>query len=774
APTPLGVAHTPNPKVEAIRGEQEIGVSESVTVVLKSLARKNGFTPNTLLQGAWALLLSRYGREEDVVFGAIRACRRSNVAGAGAIVGLLINTVPVRVRVAPEMPLVSWLQTLRAEWNALRDFEHTPLANIQSWSDLPSRNHSGLFETIFNYQDPSWEAALRAQGGKWAKREFGICSQSNYPLVVDAYGGAALLIKILYHRNRFDDETIARMLGHFKTLLESMAACPEEGVGQLPMLTEVEREQLLANWNDTTAEFPRDKCVHQLFEEQVRRTPNALAVADIKRQLSYAELNERADSLAVDLRKLGVGPDNCVGVCLERSVEMVAAKLAVWKAGGAYVPLDPSYPAERLRFMLEDAQMAVLLTQMSLARNLQFEIPNLKLLCVDQPSRERFGSAGEDGQADSTPHSALRTTRSNNLAYVIYTSGSTGRPKGVGIEHRSLVNLITWHQRTYQVAPADRATQIATPAFDASVWELWPYLTAGASVHLPDEETRFSSGKLSRWLTEKKITLAFVPTPIAEAMLAEPWPDGCVLRALLTGGDKLHRPPGENLPCVLCNHYGPTENTVVTTWTPVPPMEESAGPPPIGRPVANTQVYILDPNLQPVPIGVPGELHIGGTSLARGYHNRPGLTAERFISNPFVAGVQASADLAADADKLKLELQPRLYKTGDLVRRRSDGQIEFLGRLDHQIKIRGQRIELGEIETALARHPGVREAVVVPRENGNGETCLAAYLVPKDHTALPAEELRQFLKQTLPEAMVPRAFMRLDALPLTPNGKVDR
>ncbi|HEV2437462.1 MAG TPA: amino acid adenylation domain-containing protein [Verrucomicrobiae bacterium] len=550
------------------------------------------------------------------------------------------------------------------------------------------------------------------------------------------------------------------MLGHFQVLLEGMAASPEKHVGQLAMLTEAERDQLLAKWNDTTAEFPEGKCVHELFEEQARRTPDALAVADGKKQWSYAELNRRADSLAAELRKFGIGPDVCVGVCLERSVEMIAAKLAVWKAGGAYVPLDPSYPAERLKFMLEDANIPVLLTQPSLRNNSQFEIPDLKLLSVDELLESRTRTKDRDD--DSTPHSALRTPHSGNLAYVIYTSGSTGRPKGVEIEHRSLVNLITWHQRTYRVTPADRGTQIATPAFDASVWELWPYLTAGASIHIPDEETRLSSRKLLRWLLENKITLSFVPTPIAEAMLDEPWPEDCGLRALLTGGDKLHRAPGKKLPCMLANHYGPTENTVVTTWTLVPPIRENAHPPPIGRPLANTQVFILDQNLQPVPVSVPGELHISGVGLARGYHNCPELTAEKFIPNPFRAGSDA-----------------RLYRTGDLVRWRPDGQIEFLGRMDNQVKIRGQRIELGEIEAALNRHSEVREAVIVPREDAKGEKRLAAYVVLKSEIGNRKPEintggLRRFLREKLPDAMIPSAFVFLDALPLTPNGKVDR
>lgn len=753
APTALDMAHTSSRGPRSSRGQQEISLSESVTAALKSLARKNGFTPNTLLQGAWALLLSRYSREEDVVFGAVRACRRSNVPDAGALVGLLINTVPVRIRVMPEAALIPWLKSVREAWNALRDFEHTPLTDIQNWSEVP-RGQS-LFQTIFNYQDPSWDAALRAQGGPWTKREFGIRSESNYPLAVDAYGGPALVIKILHHRDHFSDDAVTRMLGHFKTLLESMVACPEERVGLLPMLTEAERTQLLRAWNGPAMTFPQDQCVHQLFEKQVAQTPDALAVADKKNRLTYVELNGYAEILAEELRDLGVGPEVCVGVCVERSVEMVAAKLAVWKAGGAYVPMDPSYPVERLKFMLEDAKIPVLLAQESLHDRLQLEIPNLKWLWV-----------GKSPGAFQNPPRRLRTRAetepvadhesSSHLAYVIYTSGSTGNPKGVEIEHRSLVNLITWHQNTYRVTPADRAAQVATPAFDASVWELWPYLTAGASIHIPDEETRLSSKMLLPWLAAEKITLAFVPTPVAETMLDENWPADCVLRALLTGGDKLHRAPGEHLPCTLLNHYGPTENTVVTTWTAVPPAAETE-PPPIGRPLPNTQVYILDSCLQPMPVGVPGELHIGGRGLARGYRHRPELTADKFIPNPFSA-----------------EPNALLYRTGDLVRWRPDGQIEFLGRLDHQVKIRGQRIEPGEIEATLLRHPAVREAVVIPRVNVRNENWLAAYVVSEGGVDLPPEELRRFLKQTLPEAMIPPAFAQLAALPLTPNGKVDR
>jgi amino acid adenylation domain-containing protein len=743
APTPLVVAHAAREEAGETR-EQETHLSGPVTKALNSLAKKNHFTLNTMVQGAWALLLSRYSGEADVVFGAVRACRRSTVAGAESIAGLFINTLPVRVRVNPELPLLPWLAELRQTWTALRPFEHTPLASIQGWSDLPGDTLP--FESLVNFQNQPWTADL-SPDGPGACREFSIRQHTNLPLALDASGGDELVLTIHYHRNRFDDESITRMLGHLQTLLEGMAANPRQLLGELPLLTEAER-QLFAAWNETAAAHPKHKCVHQLFAEQAGRTPDALAVADEKQRLTYRELDERANRLAQRLQTLGVGPEICVAVCLERSVEMVVALLAVLKAGGAYVPLDPAHPKERLAFVLEDCLAQVLITQQSLQSDFKFDIPNLSVLCLD----------GSDHASRITHHASppAPNPQSSNLAYVIYTSGSTGTPKGVEIEHASLVNLIQWHQHTYSVTPADRATQLANPAFDASVWELWPYLTAGASILIPDEETARLPAKLITWLAANQITLTFIPTPLAEAMLVEPWPEQCALRALLTGGDQLRRPPTESLPCPLFNHYGPTENTVVTTWTAIPPTAQVVAAPAIGRPISNNRVHVLDRRLQLVPIGVPGELHISGDGLARAYRNRPDLTAERFIASPF----------AADANR-------RLYKTGDLVRWLPDGNLEFIGRMDHQVKIRGNRVELGEIESVLSRHPSVREAVVLARA-GTRESRLVAWVVPQSGAKPETKLLREFLKQHLPDYMLPADFVCLDALPLTANGKIDR
>lgn len=751
-PTPLVTSRNPaaaNGEFDG-GGEQETILAEMATARLRTVAKENRLTLNTLVQGAWAILLSRYSGEEDVVFGAVRACRRSGVEGAESIVGLFINTVPVRIRVPSDRFLLPWLADLRNVWVAMRDHEHTSLTDIQNWSEVP--RGQGLFASFVSFQDPSWDDALRAQGGSWTNRMFSIRSQPNYPLALDASAGATLRLKLLYHRSHFRGATIMRMLGHLRTVLESMAMEPRQRLSGLPFLTEPERHRLLTSWNNTRTEIPRDKCVHELFEEQAARTPRALAVADEKEELTYDELNERGDRLARYLCSRGVGPDVCVGVCLERSAAMIVALLAVLKAGGAYVPLDPAYPKDRLAFMFGDAKMPVLLTREALCRDFTAGAPEVTLLSIDTLLDATSRTPRKAGSKTDS-----RKAKSSDLAYVIYTSGSTGTPKGVEIEHRSLVNLITWHQRTYRVLPADRATQLAAPAFDASVWEIWPYLTAGASIHIPDDETRLSPARLVTWLTNRQITLTFIPTPIAEAMLEERWPDECKLRAVLTGGDRLHRTPGPDFPCALVNHYGPTENTVVTTWVAVPPLPNKGDAPPIGRPVANAQVYVLDRQLRPVPVEVPGELYVGGAGLARGYHRRPELTAEKFIKHPFNNDPHA-----------------RLYKTGDLVRWLPDGNLEFLGRADNQVKVRGWRIEPGEIETVLGGHPAVRETVVTAREQSPGVNVLAAYVIPAPGRKPSAEELRGFLKQKLPDQMIPGTFTLLDALPLTPNGKVDR
>jgi amino acid adenylation domain-containing protein len=485
-----------------------------------------------------------------------------------------------------------------------------------------------------------------------------------------------------------------------------------------------------------------------LVARQAADTPDAQAVVEKGHALNYGQMNQQANRLAHYLQSLGVGPGMLVGLCLPRTIDMVIGLLAILKAGGAYVPLDPSYPPERLAFMLEDAQVAALMTQQRLAS--QFTLPTDKLVLLDSDALNRQLATLPTADPASTP--AL-----TDLAYVIYTSGSTGQPKGVQITHQNVLNLIAWHQRAFAITASDRATQIASPAFDATGWELWPYLTMGASVHIIDDDTRLAPIQLRDWLLANDITISFLPTPLAERVLALDWPETAALRFLLTGGDTLHRFPKTGMPFTLVNNYGPTEATVVATSGSVPPADEQRSAPSIGRPIENAYIYILDEQLQPVPAGLSGELYIGGAGIARGYLHRAELTAERFLPDPFNPGRNS-----------------RMYKTGDLARYLADGQIAFIGRADQQIKLRGYRIEPGEIENALTRHSAIQQAAVTTLDDDTDEKRLVAYLVPQQEQQVNATMLHTFLQASLPDYMIPAIFVLLPTLPLTANGKVDR
>ena len=487
-------------------------------------------------------------------------------------------------------------------------------------------------------------------------------------------------------------------------------------------------------------------CVPALVAAQAAVSPEALAVAGGGRGLTYAELDSRAERLARRLRALGVGPDDAVGLCLKSSPAMAVGALGIMKAGAAYLPLDPAYPRDRLAFLLSDARPPVLVT----ARCLVDRLPagDWSVVALDPDGRDERGDL---------PPAPPVEPRPENLAYVIYTSGSTGEPKGVEITHGSLLNLVRWHWRAFDVTPSDRATQLASVGFDAAVWELWPYLTAGASVHVPDDLIRQEPEGLRDWLVRERISLTFVPTPMAERVMALPWPADCALRAMLTGADTLHHYPSPRLPFVLVNNYGPTECTVVATSATVLPRSRPGELPAIGWPIDETEIHILDEERRPVPAGVPGELYIGGAGLARGYRNRPDLTVQSFIPHPFGAW-------AGD----------RLYRTGDLVRCLPDGQLAFLGRVDEQIKIRGHRIEPAEVVAALDAHPAVRESVVVAPEATPGDKRLVAYVVLAPGARPTEGMLKEFLAGRLPDYMMPATFVALPSLPLSTNGKVDR
>ncbi len=553
-----------------------------------------------------------------------------------------------------------------------------------------------------------------------------------------------------YSTDLFDDATITRMMEHFRILLESAAADPNIAISRLPMLGEEERHRLLVEWNDTRVEYPRDAPLHQLIEAQVEKTPDAVALVYESEQLSYRELNSRANQLARYLRKNGVGPDVLVGVCADRSIQLVVALLASMKAGGAYVPLDPEYPKGRLETMLADANPAVVLTQSHLLERLPAGTKNV--FCLDRD----WSSL----QNESTENLAA-AVGGKNLAYAIYTSGSTGRPKGVPNVHEGIVNRLLWMQEMYQLTGKDRVLQKTPFSFDVSVWEFfWPLLT-GATLVVARPGGHRDPAYLVNIIAEQGITtLHFVPSMLS-IFLETVGLERCgSVRQVFASGEalpfELQQRFFERMDAELHNLYGPTEAAVdVTYWQCRPESDRSIVP--IGRPVANTQIYILDSSLEPTPIGVPGELHIGGIQLARGYLNRPELTAERFIRDPFSP-----------------EPGARLYKTGDLARFLPSGDIEYLGRTDFQVKLRGLRIELGEIEAVLGSCEGVLQAVVVVREDHPGDKRLVAYLIAAPGRKLEADSLRRQLKDRLPEYMVPSRFICVQKFPMTTSGKVDR
>ncbi len=720
--------------------KQLLHLTPELTARLHSFARQHQLTLSTIVHAAWALLLSRHSGTEEVVFGSVVSGRPADLAGAESMVGLFINTIPVRVKTSPAEGVLGWLKELQQQQAQARQYEHSSLRQVKEWSHVPPREE--MFESVVVYEN--YPVAMSAGQQSEAPRNLKLSQarsteQANLPISLMVIPGQQLTLNCFYDARRYSATDVTRLLEHYRIIIEGIPECIEQQLANIPMLPDAERQRLLVEWNQTPNDYPLLKCAHELFEAQAIERPEATAVVMGNEQLSYLELNGRANQLAHYLRRRGVGPEVRVGIMLERSVEMIVAILAVVKAGGAYVPFDSHSPAERNSYMMRDAQISVLLTQKDLVK--EFAEQGLACVCLDSESHLFAQESVEDFYSGVT---------SSNLAYVIYTSGSTGLPKGVMIEHRSLVNLLTWHQRVYGVTAHDRATQLAGVAFDASVWEIWPYLTVGASMHIANEETRMTPAQLVNWLATCGITISFLPTAMAETAMQERWPSQLQLRVLLIGGDRLHAAALKECSFKLVNNYGPTEYTVVATWGEV--VAGSTQEPAIGRPIANTQIYILDKDLEPVATGIAGEIYIGGAGLSRGYLNRAELTAERFIPDLYGGGAGA-----------------RLYRTGDLARWRSTGEIDYIGRIDHQVKLRGFRIELGEIEAVLEQHADVQSAAVIARDER-----LMGYVVPAQNSTLSITGLRTFLQQKLPRYMVPHSISVLDQWPLTVNGKIDR
>jgi amino acid adenylation domain-containing protein len=776
-PTPLPLPQPSGDTDPALRqAEQVITISHDTSDALQALARRQRLTLNTLLQGAWAILLSRYSGERDVVFGATVSGRPAELPGVEQMIGLFINTLPVRISLPAGELLLPWLQALQAQQSEMRRYEYSPLFEIRAWSDVP--HGLPLFESLIVFENYPLEAAAQRPDNELILRDLRATQWTNLPLALIAEPGPRLTLRCVYDCARFDAAGISRLLGHVQTLLERIAAQPEQRLADLTLLSPAERQQLLVEWNATAQAYPRNACIYQLFEAQAARTPDAIAVIAADRELTYAALNARANQLAHELRSLGVQPGTRIGLCVERSPDLILGLLGILKAGGVYVPLDPAYPAERLRFMAADAGIAILLTQQALLGRLPQLVDPTAVVCLDR-DWQRIASAPA-----TNPGVELWA---DELAYIIYTSGSTGQPKGVLIPQRALVNHTLDLAARWQLAPGERVLLLISQSFDASLEELLPPLVAGAAIVIPDAPTELLGSHLAQDCARHGITILHLATAFwqqwAEQLTIDDARQLSSLRLLHVGGDRVLPATlrtwvkllGRDMPLV--HAYGPTETTIEATAysTSCRAASAEAATVPIGRATANQQVYLLDRSCQPVPVGVPGEIYIGGDGLAWGYLNRPDLSAERFVPNPFASDPGA-----------------RLYRSGDLARYRADGNLEFLGRIDNQLKLRGFRIEPGEIEAVLRQHAAVRDALVLAQDER-----LVAYVVEEEpaskgtneqrnrepsgrtqQQALANEshtrELRALLREHLPEYMVPSAFVVLDALPLLPNGKLDR
>ncbi|MFN8474508.1 MAG: amino acid adenylation domain-containing protein [Anaerolineae bacterium] len=752
APTPLpDIPPAISPEADDDYGVQELWLSEEMTAQMAEMAREHHISVSALIHGAWALLLSRVSGEEDVVFGVTRTCRHSAFGGgAENMIGLLINTLPMRVRITGAQSIATWLQGLRAQSLSVRPHEHTPLASIHDWSELPRGTQ--LFDSIVVFENYRLDTRLKFLGGAWLNRDFDVFGRTSYPLTLLAYQDKRMLLRLKYERARFDDAAIRRMLGHLSSILGQFVASPDLPLDAVGLLTPEEERQILVDWNAPWTESAADVCFHQAFEAQAQRTPDALAVVYEDTRLTYGQLDAMSNRLARRLRAAGVGPESVVGIYLERSAETVAALLAILKAGGAYLPLDVDLPGERVALMLGEARAAALVTCHPLLESVPaFDGP---LVCADD--------AVEDADQGKVPDLAQPA----NLAYVLFTSGSTGRPKGVAIEHRHLMTYLRGIMARLDLPPTASYALVSTFAADLGNTMIFPALASGGCLHVISSERAATPDAFADYMGRHQIDcLKIVPSHLAALMSASESARVLPRQRLILGGEATSPALVERVltlapHCRVFNHYGPTETTVGVLTHPIMPGD-AARPIPLGRGLPNTRVYILDAALQPAPVGVPGELAIGGDSVGRGYIHRPDLTAERFVPNP-----HASGDRHA----------PRLYRTGDRARWRDDGAIEFLGRMDDQVKIRGYRVEPGEVAAALAQHPLVLAAACLAWEDERGEKRLAAYFVPADSAVDDnlLRTLKSFLQGLLPEHMVPSAIVPLEAIPLTPNGKIDR
>ena len=741
APTPLPF------EPDRLAGDRELDVqverrlSQRLTSALQELAHACDASPNEVILAAWATLLARCSGEADVLFGAIHTTRTASIAGAELIVGPLVNTVPVRAQVARTRPVRELVRAIGGSWREVQPHAHTPLVEIKHVSELPGSE--ALFDSLVMFEPERFDTALAATGAHWRDRAIHRFGKTSYALTLRAYDEPAMTLELAFDARRFARATAERILAHLARTLESMAADPDAALGELAVVPDDERRRVLVEWNQTAAAYPRDVTLAALVEAQAAATPDARAVVFGDQALTYRELDARANQLARELVAHGAAPGHLVGIFVERSLDMMVALLAVAKTGAGYVPIDPYLPAGRLQHIVEDSGVRVIVTE----RELEAALP--------QGERTTVRVDDEAWRRHSIEPLGI-AVRPEDRAYVIYTSGSTGKPKGVQVSYAALLNCLWSIKRLTGLRASDRLLAVTTISFDIAGADVWLPWLAGATTIVASREAAADGAQLRALIERHDITF-LQATPVTWwLLLGEKWPGKRDLQIVCTGEAMPRELAAALVPIVgrLWNLYGPTETTI---WSTAFGVDDGAAPILIGRPIANTSCYVLDEQRRPVPIGAVGELYIGGDGVALGYLNRPELTAERFVPDPFASAPGA-----------------RMYRTGDLVRYQADGNLECLGRTDHQVKIRGYRIELDGIETVLKQHPRIAQAVVVAREVATTDKRLVAYVVAEGGPAPDRAELRALLEQHLPAYMIPADYVALDRLPISPNGKIDR
>lgn len=733
-------------------GEYQEELSCELRAAMEQLCRTERITIATLIHTAWGILLQRYSNSDDVLFGTTVSGRTARLKGIEGAVGLYINTLPFRVITEDKETIGMLLQKLEMAARAREAYESISLAELQT--EIGFKNGAGLFDTLLVIENYPIEKQLENSAGEIKLEISHVREATNYDLTIGVMLGDRIKINIYYKQDKYQPEAIKRLLCHLRNILHEIIEDSQKLVSHIEMISGEEKKQLVNSFNATEMEYERKKTIHQLFEEQAEKTPYNIAVKLKDKHLTYIELNERANQLARLLQVRGIGADSIVGIMTERSLELIVGVMGILKAGGAYLPIDPEYPADRLAYMLEDSGAQIILTQSYLG-----DKTDKKLQIIELDNEANY-----TGEVSNLENSAS----ADNLAYVIYTSGSTGKPKGVAVEHKSLNNLIfsiyCRYDKSFGIR--DNCLSLTSISFDVSVFEMFLPLTNGAKLVLLDSDRIIDIQKLAETIIEEEITFTYIPPTILRAVyeLLKASDKEIRLNKMLVGvepikdyilEDYLALNPG----IMIRDGYGPTEATIAATMYQYGKEKPTGKNVPIGTPLNNTQIYILDRHLNVMPIDVPGELCIAGEGLSRGYINRPELTAERFVPNPFEAG-------------------KRMYKTGDLAKWLPDGNIEYLGRIDNQVKIRGYRVELGEIEAQLIKHEAIKEAVVLAKEDKNNNKYACAYIVAdKQLTAeggLTVAELRRYLSKELPEYMIPAYFVQLDNIPVNRNGKIDK